>query len=136
MPIYLPVGLSEQENQDYHTKYHQFVKLLINEFNGRAHWGKNKEWAFVLQTKNGVFRENLTKFQEVLNKWDPNGLFSNEYGKTLGLKWPNLKYVEEESGCSSTLRPVCSRSKNTRFRNLCIALDQGLHFNDLGYCKN
>lgn len=135
MPIYLPVGLTEIEKEEYHSKFENFVKILIKKHHGRAHWAKNQEWAFTLQGKEGALRKNFIKFQKVINKWDPYGVFSNNFGKTIGLNWPKAN-VDYTTNCSANYHPVCTKNQ-TKFKNICFALENGINKKEVSYknCK-
>jgi hypothetical protein len=85
IPTYLPVGFEGKRYKDYHQPYKDFAKFLIEDFNGRAHWGKNREWAFLLQKKINAYDNNFLKFQDVVNKMDPNRIFSNKLSTSLGI---------------------------------------------------
>ena len=63
---------------------------------------------------------NLNKFQNVLSKWDPTGVFSNQFGKNLGLKWSNY----EDGDCTDHYSPVCD-NEGERYQNKCQARKSG-----------
>jgi len=135
MPIYLRIGLTEREKEEYHSKFENFVKILIKKHHGRAHWAKNQEWTFTLQGKEGALRKNFIKFQKVINKWDPYGVFSNNYGKIIGLNWPQAN-VDYPTNCSAHYHPVCTKN-GTKFKNICFALENGINTKEVSYqnCK-
>lgn len=96
MPIYVPAGFSDAELEAYMAPFVEYVTVLIEDFGARAHWAKNREWAFDLQRELGVYDygKRLSRFNKVLAKLDPNGVFANEYAKRIGLEYPNFDYPE------------------------------------------
>lgn len=79
MPVYIPVGFNEAEFSAYEKQYQEFVTMLIKKFDGRPHWGKNKEWTIDLGLKQGAFQKNINQFYSVMKKLDPNGVFENYF---------------------------------------------------------
>ncbi|HEX6839536.1 MAG TPA: D-arabinono-1,4-lactone oxidase, partial [Polyangia bacterium] len=73
-------------------------------FNGRAHWGKNRRSLFQLQRRLGAYGDNMTRFRSVVATMDPTGMFANQFGVDMGLRWPRLaKPIPVDSdvaGCS------------------------------------
>lgn len=94
MPIYVPAGFSQAETEAYMAPFVEYVTVLIRDFGARAHWAKNREWAFALQRQLGSFEygNRLNKFNKAITKLDPNGVFANEYGKRIGVEYPNFTY--------------------------------------------
>lgn len=58
-----------------------FEKLMIDKFEGRAHYGKKHY--FNKNKMKKAYGLNLTKFNQIRKKLDPNNMFSNEYIKRL-----------------------------------------------------
>jgi FAD/FMN-containing dehydrogenase len=85
MPVYVPVGFSKEEFKIYEKQYVEFASMLINDFSGRPHWGKNRMWSFDLAMQNNRYGSNLVKFKKVRAKLDPDGIFENWFAETLGL---------------------------------------------------
>lgn len=96
MPIYVPAGFSEAELEAYMAPFVEYVTVLIEDFGARAHWAKNREWAFDLQRQLGSYDydKRLKRFNKVLAKLDPKGVFANEYAKRIGLQYPEFSYPE------------------------------------------
>ena len=44
MPVYLPTGFSKERLAKYEKSYEDFARMLVEKFDGRAHWGKNRDW--------------------------------------------------------------------------------------------
>ena len=91
MPVYVPIGYSKERFDAYEKQYIDFARLLIERFSGRPHWGKNRQWAFDLVKAKGSYQKNLEEFQTVINKYDPQGTYGNDFAKGLGLTWPEQK---------------------------------------------
>ena len=85
MPVYLPLGFSQQQFEQYERQFVEFAQILIEDFSGRPHWGKNRAWTFDLAVKENSYGANLERFKAVMNKYDPKGVFSNKFSKHL---WP------------------------------------------------
>jgi FAD/FMN-containing dehydrogenase len=85
MPVYVPVGFSKSEFEEYEKQYVEFASMLIKKFSGRPHWGKNRSWSFDLAVENNRYQGNLDKFKAVMNKYDPNGMFRNKFADRIGL---------------------------------------------------
>jgi UDP-N-acetylenolpyruvoylglucosamine reductase len=85
IPTYLPVGFFGERYESYHRPYKEFARFLIEEFDGRPHWGKNREWTFLLNQQKASFGSNWKAFQEAVKKSDPNGIFSNKLSKSLDI---------------------------------------------------
>jgi len=120
MPVYLPSGFSKEKLKEHEAAYEEFARMLVMNFNGRAHWGKNRDWVFKEGIGRGSLNVNLNKFQNVLTKWDPTGVFSNQFGKNLGLKWSNY----EDGDCTDHYSPVCD-NEGERYQNKCQARKSG-----------
>jgi hypothetical protein len=84
MPVYVPVGLSREAFREYERPYVEFAQMLIENYSGRPHFGKNRQWTFDLMTSLGSERENRNAFKSVLNRFDPNGIFRNQFATKLG----------------------------------------------------
>jgi hypothetical protein len=84
-----PIAFPQERMEAYVRPYEELVKAMIRNFHGRAHWGKtNRGWLMSYQKKLNVYGENFEKFQNVINKIDPEGLMSNEFTKKAGFYWP------------------------------------------------
>lgn len=83
MPVYLPIGFSQDEMKAYEKQFEIFTTTLISKFHGRPHWGKNKTWALELALKEGNYKNELTSFREFMKKYDPKGIFQNKFSEIL-----------------------------------------------------
>jgi hypothetical protein len=85
MPVYVPVGFSDEKFREYERQFEEFARILITQFAGRPHWGKNREWALKLAVEQGRYNENLQTFKSVRDRLDPHGLFANKFSEMIGL---------------------------------------------------
>jgi hypothetical protein len=90
MPIYVPVGFSAAQLEDYMSPFREYVTTLINTYGGRGHWGKNRDFIFPLQVANGSldYGGRLTRFRNVVRTLDPHGMFANALSTELGIVYP------------------------------------------------
>jgi FAD/FMN-containing dehydrogenase len=84
---YKPAGLREAEMARYESVYAGWVKQMIRDHHARAHWAKNKPFAFALQREAGNLQDRLERFQRVIDQLDPGGLFRNQFGEDVGFRW-------------------------------------------------
>ncbi len=90
MPIYVPAGFSKAEMEAYMAPFVEYVTVLIEKYGARAHWAKNREWAFDLQRQLGSFDygDRLEKFNKAVEEFDPHGVFANDFGSRIGIQYP------------------------------------------------
>jgi FAD/FMN-containing dehydrogenase len=81
IPSYIPTGFTDHRRALYDLPYEEFTRKLIEEFNGRPHWGKNREWAFVRAQELDVYGVNRAAFQSTMRAMDPQGMFVNDWAK-------------------------------------------------------
>lgn len=86
MPVYVPTGLPVEMMKKYEKPFEEFARMLVEDFGGRPHWGKNKEWLFALQRDKNKYGPRLERFQTVLDQYDPQRIFANSFGALVGLK--------------------------------------------------
>lgn len=84
MPVFIPVGFSKERFKKYEKKYVNFAKMLMEKFDARPHWGKNRDWVFKYAKELGRY-PNLERFKAVKEKLDPKGIFSNKFSRSLSL---------------------------------------------------
>lgn len=84
MPVYLPTGFSPEQFKKYEASFVQFAQILVEQFHARPHWGKNRQWVFDKILQNSAYGSRLKRFQAVINKYDPNGTFANDFAERLG----------------------------------------------------
>lgn len=77
MVVYRPVGLSEMEKIAHEVPETEIIKMLIDKFGARLHWAKNKDALLQYQLENGHLDDSIRQFLEVVDKFDPHGLYSN-----------------------------------------------------------
>jgi len=96
LPIFVPTGLEKSQFDEYMSPYEEAMRTLIKDFGARAHWGKNMHsndpWIFEFQRDIGSYGNNLTKFNRVIKKLDPKGMFANKFAKSIGIVYPKFEY--------------------------------------------
>ena len=94
MPIYIPVGFDQAKMADYLAPFIEYTTYLIQNYDARGHWAKNREWMFPLEQAEGNLNHDnrFTRFNAVINQIDPNGVFANAAGKRLGITYSNFTY--------------------------------------------
>ena len=80
-----PVGFPADLKEAVEMPFEQMSHMLIKDFHGRPHWGKNKNWAFALARDLNFYEDNLLQFRYLLQTIDPLGMFSNEFAQNAGL---------------------------------------------------
>lgn len=85
MPVYLPHGFTKEQRAQYDRPFEDIVKMLITNFNARPHWGKNRDWAFVLARDLKSYGQKFNEFREIVSELDPSGTFMNDWGRRVGL---------------------------------------------------
>lgn len=72
--------------------FEEIEQILVNKFGGKPHWGKNRDATFEgMQTRTLA----MEKFLEVMKRYDPLGLFSNEWTNALlGIKSSSSRSVQ------------------------------------------
>jgi hypothetical protein len=120
MPVYIPVGFTQAQRDKIENIYVGYTKLLVDNFEGRPHWGKNRDWAFPYELKQKAFGDKLAQYQSVVQELDPQGVFSNPFGKNFGLSWD----ADPNSACSNVEALVCAQG--TTYQNRCVARQAGV----------
>jgi hypothetical protein len=97
--VFLPKGMRCGDQARFEKVYDDLaVKLVSPPINGRAHWGKNRRSLFQLQRRLGTYGDNMKQFREVVKQLDPKGMFANQLGVDIGLRWPEMtKAVPSDS---------------------------------------
>jgi hypothetical protein len=94
----VPVNLSQAQFDEYMAPYEEAQRVLVEQFGGRGHWGKNQHsmdpWLFELQRDIGSYSagNRLQRFSQKVGEFDPNGMFANPFAKTIGISYPNFQY--------------------------------------------
>ena len=135
IPVYLPTAFPQGRKQSYDSPYEEFARMLVRDFNGRGHWGKNREWLFKYQGQLNSYGEKLDAFQEVVNKMDPQGMFTNKFAKAMGLNAAENLNLSAAiyNPCSQVDSPVCV--KNKKYLNQCYAAMAGFSRKDYKNCE-
>lgn len=89
MPVYVPTGFSKERFAQYENQYIEFAQMLIKDFSGRPHWGKNREWTLNYALEKGRYEKNLEAFFNVVKKFDPNRVFRNKFSTQMFSKIQN-----------------------------------------------
>lgn len=88
--------------------YEEIEQMVIEKHGGTLHWGKNGGYLFGGLAKRAV---NLEKFLQVKNRYDPEGVFSNEW--TDGLFGIGGQGVEQlRDGCALDKMCKCREDKH------------------------
>lgn len=83
-PVYRPFAFSESLEDGYFAPYERLAHLILEKYQGRAHWGKNEEWIFDREREIGSYGNKLQRFIAVAHQIDPSGVFQNTFGERLG----------------------------------------------------
>jgi FAD binding domain/D-arabinono-1,4-lactone oxidase len=130
-PVAVPVGYSESELADYLHIYQELISLFIRHFGARAHWGKNLDAIFELQSSLGTYAGRIEKMNQAVAELDPYGVFANAFGRRIGIRWP--KQAEgfgalagsASQSCGNEAEPQCAFATQVTFANRCRALRAG-----------
>jgi hypothetical protein len=88
LPVYMPFGLREEALAAHFAPAESSVRYVLEHFpTARLHLGKNRPGLFAFQTALGRGRDELARFQAVIDRMDPHGVFANEHLRTMGLRW-------------------------------------------------
>lgn len=88
MPVVIPVGFTDSQLRDYMYPYEELIGLFIRYFGARCHWGKDTARLFDVQSSHGTYAGRIEKVNAVLAELDPYGVFSNDFVRRIGMRWP------------------------------------------------
>ncbi len=142
MVVLLPKGMTCGDQARYEKVYSDLAEKLVSPpINGRGHWAKNRRSLFQLQRRLGTYGDNMNSFREVVKQFDPNGMFANQFGVDMGLRWPRMSKPvppdTDTAGCTPNPPPVVVPSCGAANRPCCTnraACDAGLVCNKNGFC--
>lgn len=78
-PSYFPIGFSLEDREAYVRLYREMTRILIEQFHGRPHWGKNNEDVFADHKNIGHEQHLVQRFKNLVDTFDPQALFSNDF---------------------------------------------------------
>jgi hypothetical protein len=91
IPVFLPKGMYCGDQARYEKVYADLAEIMVSPpIGGRGHWGKNRRSLFQLQRRQGTFGNNMKQFREMVKRIDPKGMFANQFGVDIGLRWPQM----------------------------------------------
>lgn len=76
-----PLDLKEQIS----APFEDMSRIMIEDFYGRPHWGKNKDWTFALARELKRYGDNVAVFANLVALLDPLHLFANDFAKNAGI---------------------------------------------------
>lgn len=83
---YYPKGIDAAHMPEFDRYNDQLVRLLMDRFGARPHWGKGEHWYHQYGRELGVHAAGITEFNKVLENADPFGMFSNEFTRDAGFR--------------------------------------------------
>jgi hypothetical protein len=108
-PVFLPQGVRCSFLKQYESQHFDLAARIVSQFSGRPHWAKNRRALFQLQRRADPYGANQRRFQHVMESLDPDGLFANQFGRDIGLRWPDDVLVDESDSidaCVPDAAPV------------------------------
>jgi FAD/FMN-containing dehydrogenase len=130
-PVAVPAGYSEVELADYLHIYQELVSLFIRHFGARAHWGKNLDAIFELQSSLGTYAGRIEKMNQAVAELDPYGVFANAFARRIGIRWPRERdgfgalLPTGSDSCGTEAEPQCAYTTQVTYANRCRALRAG-----------
>ncbi|CAI7779208.1 unnamed protein product [Closterium sp. NIES-53] len=114
-------------SQDVTDEYEQIIGKM---FNGKPHWGKNKDISFIdVPSK----YPNLPRFLKVREAFDPRGLFLNEWAKrVLGLSQQPVQVYGDQCAMRGLCHCAADVHCNPALGSYCR---RGLIYTDATVCK-
>ncbi len=74
-------------NRYHEHTYREIERILLEDFGGRPHWGKNTRRTFAKYFRpKASYGENWDKFMAIRSKYDPDGIFMNRWNNEFMFK--------------------------------------------------
>jgi FAD/FMN-containing dehydrogenase len=81
---YYPKGMDAEHLPVFDRYNDGLVRLLMERFGARPHWGKGEHWYHQYGRDLGVHAAGLRQFNAVLRQADPTGMFGNDFTRDAG----------------------------------------------------
>jgi len=89
IPSYYPFEASDELLADYLGPNNEIFTWAVETYSyAHLHWGKNPEALFELQRDSGNVTDRMHRFQTMVNKFDPYGIYKNDILEKIGVTWP------------------------------------------------
>jgi FAD/FMN-containing dehydrogenase len=82
---YYPKGMSDEHFARFDEYNTGLVRLLMEHYEARPHWGKGDHWYHSYADQLGHLAEGKDTFRKVLRQVDPHGMFQNSFTEDAGL---------------------------------------------------
>ncbi|MFW7378458.1 MAG: FAD-binding protein [Oligoflexus sp.] len=82
---YYPKGMEQKHFAEFDAYNAGLVKILMDDFGARPHWGKGEGWFHSYAEQLGRWHQGKKQFKEVLRQADPHGMFQNDFTIRAGL---------------------------------------------------
>ena len=83
---YYPKGMPADQFQTFDQYNTGLVRLLIEHYGARPHWGKGEAWYHRYSDQQGRRSEGKRQFRQVLRDVDPLGMFQNDFTERAGFR--------------------------------------------------
>lgn len=81
--VYSPNGLDYVEKEQQEVPETELIKMLIDKFDAQLHWAKNTDPLLRYGLQKGRTDESIKQFLDVVDSFDPQGVFSNPTAEIL-----------------------------------------------------
>jgi FAD/FMN-containing dehydrogenase len=98
VPDFVPWNFAPNQRAHMEKRWHDMMKLILDNYSVRPHWGKNQSWTF---SHPSVLAENAARrarFQSILSQLDPNGVFARQHLANAGFYWPSSPSIFDTDG--------------------------------------
>lgn len=86
---FYPYGFTAEQEKAYDSALLELFKYLVENFKGRLHTGKNMEEIWSSNEVKNRYSYDVANYQEIVEDFDPFGVFSNKLAADLGISWPH-----------------------------------------------